>query len=119
MEPKSELAVSLEGLYNDVIAYISYHVNIETADDATRKMLEQDEYKPEMPEYFALYRKLKLYSGKNGTLPFLWGGGYMEQPWVASQAIETCIAAEREYEAIIRANNERIQQSNQEARTQS
>lgn len=61
--------------------------------------------RPEAPAYFALYRRLKLW-GSNGGMPFLWGGGFMDQPYLATQALEMCSLAESEYKLMLRKNEE-------------
>jgi hypothetical protein len=86
---------------------LSYWTDFHNADDATKILLGNDENKPEIPYYFLIYRKLKKYGG---TLPFLWEGGYMDQPYLATICIERCISVEQDYEYSLKAKANEVNQ---------
>lgn len=75
-------------------------ISRQKGDTVTSWLMDQE--KIEIPEPFYRYRRLRAYSGRQqygstGPLPFLWSGGFMDQPYIASLEIEACIAAELEF----------------------
>jgi len=58
-----------------------------SADDITRKLLQDDPL--EMPEPYYLWLTLKKFTGY-GPMPFLLPGSYLDQPYITMRQLEIC-----------------------------
>jgi hypothetical protein len=85
-----------------VIRYLSYQVERAeaTAKQDTAKLLLMDtDEAPEIPAPYLLLRKLRLFGGEDGPIPFPCEGGYLDQPHLLILALEACITAEKRFKA--------------------
>lgn len=60
---------------------------------------------PDVPEPLRILRQLRLYAGKNGSLPFIEAGGYYDQPFWFSELLECTLRAEQEFYALMELQN--------------
>lgn len=85
------------------MAYLAFEAGTNSS-DPTQRFLEGQEPEPQMPMMLDVYRSLKLYQGRNGNLPFLGSGGYEDQHWLNTIALEVVIKASRTHEAVSALN---------------
>jgi hypothetical protein len=91
------IAARLEQLEQAVVDYLTEQVD-QSGRDEVSQQLWSDEPAP-LPEPYALVLRLRLYR-RDGSLPFVEAGGYLDQPYLLSQQIEACLRAEK----TVRAN---------------
>lgn len=85
----------LLSLEKEVEDYLGFEYGLSNAEtDLIRQTLLDDPI--QCPEIYTYWLKLKLYSG-NGPIPFLWSGGYTNQPYLTSLQLEAVARAEKRY----------------------
>ena len=90
----------------DVNGFLHFQYDLATEkDDVFRQSMLDDA--PTMPEEYLLVRRLRVFAGPNGGLPFLVEGGYMDQPYITVLAIEACILGEERYQAFLNQNGDK------------
>lgn len=92
---------ALESLQQEIIAWLDSKRPAKNKDKISQRLLQNAIGELECPPIYLLYRKLKLYGGQNGGIPFLWSGGYEDQPWLMSLCIEACAVAEIRYHEML------------------
>lgn len=94
----------LERLSRDVYGYLHYQYDkeklIANKDDIGLQLLKEDA--PNISNEYLLFRRLKTFAGKYGSIPLLVEGGYMDQPYITLRVIEACINGESRYEDFLR-----------------
>jgi hypothetical protein len=107
--PKSPQLIQdeLTNLESSVYGYLSFQLELAEETDPSAKILLQKENIVE-PEPLRLVRRMQVFAGPNGGLPFLVEGAYMDQPYCMTLLLEACIAGERRFlEALKRDQSER------------
>jgi hypothetical protein len=90
------ITAALDQLEADIWAYLNYQVADSTPDPMQKVLWGGGGPAPEIPPAFKLYRRLRLFAGREGKLE-LTTGGYYEQPYLALITIERCAQVEREF----------------------
>lgn len=93
------LGQALQELENNVFNYLAFQIELADTDEVGRQLLLNEA--PEIPEAYGLVRRLRLYAGREGQLPFLREGGYLDQPYLLSLCIEACLTAEERFRALL------------------
>lgn len=94
------ITAALNQLENDILAHLNNRIASKDPNSAESFIWGGSEsIKP--PEAYILYRRLKLYAGRDGTIPFLWNGGYMDQPYMGTLVIERCEVAAQNFQTIL------------------